>query len=122
MKKTLLSGFLLILIFTTCKTIKQPEKAVVAKPALDCSSMEVTYIFDVKPVFETFCINCHGEEGDGGFNFIKITEIKRAAQSGTLLGSIKWHKGFSRMPEHGEQLDAKTINTIECWIKNGMKE
>ncbi len=122
MKKTFLSGFILILIFTTCKTTKQAEKTVVAQPVLDCSSMDVTYNFDIKPVFETFCLNCHGEEGDGGFNFLKITEIKRAAQSGALLGSIKWHKGFSRMPEHGEQLDAKTINKIECWIKNGMKE
>ena len=121
MKKTALSALLLSLLFTACKTTQQPEKAA-AKPVLDCSNMAVTYSFDVKPVFETFCNHCHGEEGDGGYNFTKITEIKRGARSGELLGSIKWHKGFSRMPQNGEQLDAKTISKIECWINNGMKE
>lgn len=122
MKKTTLSGFLLLMVFTTCKTTKQPEKVVVAKPPPDCSTMAPTYSFDIRPVFETFCLNCHGEEGDGGYSFTRISEIKRAAQSGALLGSIKWQKGYSRMPEHGEQLDANTINKIECWINNGMKE
>lgn len=123
MKKIILSGFVLILIFTTCKTARQSEKTAITQPALDCSTMDVTYSFDIKPVFETFCFDCHGdEEEEGGFNFMKISEIKRAAKSGALLGSIKWKRGFSRMPENDPQLDAKTINKIECWIKNGMKE
>lgn len=123
MKKTILSGFVLLLIFATCKTARQTEKTAVTQPALDCSTMDVTYSFDIKPVFETFCFECHGDkEAEGGYNFMKISEIKRAAKSGALLGSIKWERGFSRMPENDPQLDAKTIDKIECWIKNGMKE
>lgn len=122
MKKIVLPGFFLILIFTTCKTGKQSGKAAVAKPGLDCGNMNVNYALEIKPVFKTFCINCHGEKEEGGYNFTKISDIKRAANSGSLLGSIKWQKGFARMPKRGKQLDAKTINTIECWINNGMKE
>lgn len=84
--------------------------------------MNVNYTLDIKPVFETFCTKCHAEKSDGGYNFMKISEIKKAVNSGSLLGSIKWQKGFTRMPKSGKQLDSKTINTIECWINNGMKE
>jgi hypothetical protein len=90
---------------------------------IDCSKMSLSYNSDIKPILELYCIDCHGShKKKGGYNFTQISDLKRAAKSGNLLGSIKWKKGYPKMPRHDNQLDLNTINKIECWVNNGMKE
>jgi cytochrome c553 len=122
MKKIFFAGTTLVLFFTTCKTVKPTEKAVATKPVVDCNNINYSYSFDIKPIFETYCVNCHAEGGEAGYNFTKIPDLKRAAQSGELIGAIKWKRGFSKMPQDADRLDETTINKIECWVNNGMKE
>lgn len=122
MKKIKAVALIIIIIFGACKTIKHTETVVVAKPILECTNMNLSYNTDIKPIIEKYCIRCHGDDGEGGFDFNKMLFLKKAAKSGELIGTIKWKRGYPKMPRHAKQLDSLAINSIECWVKNGMKE
>lgn len=121
MKKIVIAVCAIAIVFAACKTSKPIEKkeTAVVKP-LDCGTMSVSYITDIKPILEQNCNRCHGRAG--GYNFAEKADVTRSAQNGTLLGTIKWQHGFSKMPAGATQLDAATIAKVECWINNGMKE
>ncbi len=95
---------------------------IAANYKIDCSNMNLSFITDIKPIFETHCTKCHNEGRKGGYNFTYSAEIKTALRSGQLLGAVKWQKGFPHMPADGAQLDLNTIIKIECWYNTGMKE
>lgn len=123
MKKFIFLAIIGAITIVACKTKKETVKteAATPKPAMDCSSKGLTYAA-IKPIFEKHCTSCHGYGGAGGLNFESLADIKRAAGNGELMGTIKWQRGFPKMPARAEQLDQATIETIECWINNGMKE
>lgn len=123
MKKLFLVAFSSVIVISACKTSKESAKAEVAvvKPVLDCSTSATKYE-DIKAIFEKNCTSCHGYGGSGGFNFLSSTDVKKAAKEGELLGTIKHHRGFPRMPANADQLSQTDIDKIECWINNGMKD
>lgn len=123
MKKILFSAVVIGSIFAACKSTKPTETTttVVPKPAADCSAVAVTYESDIKAILENNCTGCHGNRPAGGYNFTSMADIQRAAKNGDLLGTIKWEKGFPKMPARAGQLDQATITKIECWVNNGMK-
>lgn len=123
MKKIFLIALISIVVISACKTAKEtakPEVAVVKAP-LDCSTSAAKYD-DIKSIIDKNCTSCHGYGGSGGLNFLSSVDVKRAAIKGELLGTIKHHKGFPRMPANAGQLDQADIDKIECWINNGMKD
>jgi mono/diheme cytochrome c family protein len=124
MRKGLFYITIALMLVAACKTKKETAKTEVApivKPALDCSTSGLTFAA-VQSIFDKHCVSCHGYGGDGGYNFLVMNDIRRAAEKGELLGTIKWHRGFPKMPAQADQLDNVSINLIECWIANGMKE
>lgn len=123
MEKVFFLVAIAVITIAACKTSKETAKTEkpVVKPAIDCSTAEMTFV-SIKPIFEKNCTGCHGYGGQGGYNFESLAEIKRAAKNGDLLGAIKHARGFPKMPAKAEQLDQASINQIECWINNGMKE
>ncbi len=104
-----------------CKGTKQTTK-VEPVAVLDCSNKSLSYVTDIKPIIETNCSKCHNTNEKAGYNFLKIESVKKAANNGELLGTIKHAKGFPKMPIAAEKLNQASIDKIECWIKNGMKE
>ncbi len=107
-----------------CKTIQEAPKTetvAVVKPVLDCSSSALTYSA-IKPILEKHCNSCHSDGGAGGYDFLVFTHVTKAGANGELLGTIKHERGFPNMPAQAAQLDQASIDLIECWIKNGMKE
>lgn len=123
MKKVIIVFASVAIAVAACKTSKEGTKTetAVVKPALDCSSTGLSYTA-IKPILDGNCTSCHGYGGAGGYNFLSTADVIRAAKNGELLGTIKHAKGFRRMPENAEQLDQASIDKIECWINNGMKE
>lgn len=111
------------LIVVGCKTTKHAETATVTpKPTVDCSTETPVYTTDIKPILEKSCNSCHGRmRTAGGYNFTKMEDIKRAADKGELIGTIKWTEGYAHMPMRADKLDDLTIHKIECWVQNGMK-
>jgi hypothetical protein len=123
MKKILFLIATVAITSSACKSSKDVSKTetTVVKTPVDCSISGMTYA-SIKPILEVNCNNCHSNGGAGGFDFTIFADVKKAAQKGELLGTIKHAYGFPKMPESAEKLDQESIDKIECWIKNGMKE
>ncbi len=120
MKKLFIATAIIATAFAACKQGKKVTEA--PKPVvLDCPPT-YTYTADIKPIMEQYCTNCHNTNQKAGYNFLLLTDVKKGATNGYLLGTIKHAFGYSPMPEMAPQLDKPTIDKIECWIKNGMKE
>jgi hypothetical protein len=137
MKKTIILAGAIIFMIASCKTTSKTAESkpkdeakteqkkdnsggVVVTPKSDCG--KPTYSMDIKIIIANNCIKCHGENGKGGYSFNSINEVRRAAQNGDLMGTIKYKAGYDKMPRNAPQLDDKTIATLECWINTGMKE
>lgn len=124
MKKLFLVAFTSVIVISACKTAQEAPKAEtvpVVKPVLDCSSSALTYAA-IKPILEKNCNSCHSDGGTGGYDFEVFAHVTKAGANGELLGTIKHERGFPNMPAKAAQLDQASIDLIECWIKNGMKE
>lgn len=124
MRKRFFFIAIVLMSVASCKTKKETAKTEVAPvviPVLDCSTSGLTFA-SVQSIFDKNCVSCHGYMGDAGYNFFSTADIRRAAKNGNLLGTVKWHKGYPKMPAQANQLDKVSINLIECWIANGMKE
>lgn len=121
MKKLFVSTVVIATTLMACKGSKETASSTPAVP-LDCTSKVITYTADIKPIMENSCTRCHNTNNKGGYNFLTLESVKKAAESGHLLGSIKHEKGFKGMPYFAGKLDQASIDKVECWIKNGMKE
>lgn len=124
MKKSLFIITCLSLSIAACKTAKEAPKAEtvpVVKPVLDCSASALTYSA-IKPILEKHCNSCHSDGGAGGLDFTVFAHVTKAGANGELLGTIKHQRGFPNMPANAPMLDQASIDLIECWIKNGMKQ
>lgn len=126
MKKILIITLVGTALITACKTAKKPTETAKtettkAETTPNCSGTNFSFEADIKPIMEQYCTSCHGYGGADGLNLNNKSDLVKAANKGELLGTIKWHKGYPKMPEGGDQLDKSTIDKIECWISNGMK-
>lgn len=126
--KTLQSILIALLIFATLTTTVRSASNNTAQDPLNCPEKALTFNEDIKQIFNKHCTRCHNKNEREGFNFHKVEFVKKAAQSGKLLGSIKHIQGYQPMPRHlpslkmASKLDKKNIDKIECWINSGMKE
>jgi cytochrome c5 len=126
--KKLIVILIAISIFAACKASKKTTSDITAQKALNCPDKELTFNNDIKQIFEKNCTKCHNKNERAGYNFHKLEFVRKAAQSGKLLGAIKHMKGYQPMPRYtpflkrAAQLDQEYIDKIECWIKSGMKE
>ena len=86
-----------------------------------CDTTMVSFSADVQPIFNTYCITCHGSTNpNAGVSLSTYNGILPVANSGKLLGVVSWANGFLKMPLGGNQIPACDINTIEAWINQGL--
>lgn len=89
----------------------------------DCDTANVSYSGDVWPIINTNCTGCHsGAAASGNVRLENYSQIKIAADNGSLLAVIKHENGWSPMPKGGAQLSDCNISTIEEWINQGTPE
>lgn len=117
-KKIIVSLTLIMLALAACKSGK---KAAEGKPKLDCVGKAYTFTADIKPIMDQYCVRCHNKNLKAGFNFMDLFYVKKSASEGSLLGTIKYERGYPHMPKNVEQMKQSLIDKIECWINNGMK-
>ncbi len=121
MKKTAIV-ILIACSIAACKTKKETTTTTTTKATpVDCTSSTLTYASDIKAIIETNCARCHNENMKAGYNFLTLESVKKAAENGELMRSIRHEKGIDPMPAYADKLDDATIGKIQCWINNGMK-
>ncbi|MEO6902229.1 MAG: hypothetical protein ABI315_03650 [Bacteroidia bacterium] len=123
MKHKLLSITLITFSLLSCNTNKKTAKQSDKDNTSLCSTNVYTYQKDIQPIFDKHCNNCHSSKKKaGGYDFTQPERVVASVQEHKLLGSIKWQRGYMKMPMKAAQLDSTSIFKIECWVKNGMKQ
>jgi hypothetical protein len=83
----------------------------------------VTFNGTVKPLLETFCFQCHGNStaSTKGKNIYleNYSDIKSAADDGSLYGSVSWAPYYTRMPKDANKLPDIKIAQLKRWIDSG---
>ncbi len=86
----------------------------------DCDTTNVTFSGSVWPIIQTYCLGCHnGGSSGGGISLRNYSEVAASANSGKLLGSIRYDAGYSPMPKYGQKLSDCKISEIRIWIEDG---
>jgi hypothetical protein len=86
-----------------------------------CDTTMVSYAKDVKPIFDTYCVTCHGSSNpNGGVSLTSFDGASVIAKTGKLLGVVTWTNGFLMMPLGGNQIPDCDVNTLTAWINQGV--
>lgn len=84
-----------------------------------CDTLDITYNGDVYPIFDQYCVFCHGGAiPDGGIDLTNYEDVAMIAQSGQLVGSINHATSYSPMPQNADKLDFCRIRTITIWVND----
>lgn len=95
------------------------------------AAQEVSYKRDIKPLFERFCVDCHGNDSPkGGISLTSVASMKlsgRKSGPGIVPGNpdessiVRYVRGefLPRMPKGGPALSENDLHVIRCWIFAG---
>lgn len=84
-----------------------------------CDTINVTYNGDVYPIFDQYCVYCHGGAiPEAGIDLTNYEDVAMIAQSGQLIGSINHAAGYVPMPQNGDKLSFCSIRTITIWVND----
>ncbi|MGB3947285.1 MAG: cytochrome c [Bacteroidia bacterium] len=125
MKKIASTLIIISIVIGACKVSKNQKDTKKEAPVavvVNCDATDYSYAKDIKPIFEAHCNSCHSDGGAGGYDFTVIADVKKSAKNGELIGTIKWERGYPKMPVGASQLDDASIAKIECWINKGLKD
>jgi len=88
----------------------------------ECDTTTVSYTGQIWPMMQSYCTGCHSSSAPGGG--IVITDnadMVALAENGSLMGSIRWESGYSKMPTN-QQLSECKIGLLQKWINEGFPE
>ena len=111
-----------LVIFMACKSGSGTGTASTddAVKEMDCSV--ITYTASIKPILDSRCIKCHsGPKPKHNINLSHWEGTKEAVDH-ELMCVITFEENCPKMPPLGQRLNAVEVQTIDCWIQNGMPE
>ncbi len=88
---------------------------------------DITYTNTIANLVETKCFMCHAPDvyktKASRMKMYDYASLKKATESGQLMGSITHTKGYIPMPyRKNEKIDTCSIVLFQQWIAGGMKE
>lgn len=84
-----------------------------------CDTTQFTFAATIQPIINNNCKGCHsGAAPAGNVLLDNYDNIRNAAESGRLYGSVAHLQGYSPMPQGGKLSDCN-ITQIKKWIENG---
>ena len=130
MRKTFFafSIFSLALVFTAISCGDDDSNTPDYASQANCSSFPAavtTYAPTVKAVLDTYCATsgCHdGITAAEGIDLSSYAKSKNAFEKKDVLCSVHHGADCVAMPQGSDQLDATTINLLDCWVKNDYAE
>lgn len=108
-------------VLTSCYW--ENEETLYGSTEATCDVTAVTLSGSVNPILDYNCNGCHDSSSASalGGNIVldQYNLLKKYADNGSLLGSIKHQSGYEAMPKSAAKLTACDILTIQTWIANG---
>ncbi len=89
-------------------------------PTTICSTENVSFTNDIKPILLNSCLTCHNNSDlQGNITLETYDDVLKYVVNKQLLGSIKHSGGFKSMPQNANKLDDCRISKVEAWINAG---
>ena len=106
------------LILFSCENNNEEDLGMCSTPADD--TMDVTYTFQIKGILDNNCVTCHNP-GNANANVRLHDYINAKQNSDKVRKVIKFDGRAANMPPTGK-LDLCTINKVNAWINQGLRE
>ncbi|MDQ7029807.1 MAG: c-type cytochrome domain-containing protein [Ardenticatenia bacterium] len=99
-------------------------------PLITSSPPQVSYANDIQPIFDAYCVTCHGDLGpEDGLSLTSYEKVMAGSVAGPVIipgdsdnsELVKRIKGISqpRMPFGGPPLNDEHIRVVEMWVAQG---
>jgi len=116
----LIIGFnlMVVIFFTTCYyDNKEDLYPQITLQQGSCDTLNITYNTTIKPIFDNYCVGCHG--AGASFNFDGYTPLSSylTTSSQKLIDNINY-VGSQPMPPTAK-LSSCYLRQIELWINAG---
>ncbi|WP_397363121.1 hypothetical protein [Olleya sp. R77988] len=120
MKKSIyILSFLAITLFS-CSNNSEDD---LIDPIVIDEGEKVTYITDIKPIFENNCIFCHNDPPVNGAPISLTTFQEVSSQANSIINRISLQAGEPGiMPFGGPRLPQTSIDLVQQWIDDGLLE
>ncbi len=112
-----------VMVITNACTYDKVDEAY---PIVTCDSVDVRYSVEIKSILDQYCQPCHGGTADAGagiqlydYSVISTFALDGQFTYGTLLSSVLWEGGASKMPQGNPQIDDCSISQIRAWVDAG---
>lgn len=104
------------------KWIEQGALNLICDDLTPCDTNAVSYNATIKPIMEAACTGCHsGGSPSGGIDLSTYANVRVFATEGSLLGSMNYTGGYSKMPKGLAKLGDCKLNSVAAWINQGTK-
>jgi hypothetical protein len=85
-----------------------------------CDTANMSFQTNVYPVINASCVECHGNShASAGINLEGYDNVKK--NSVKMMKAIEHKSGASPMPQGASKLPDCTINKLNAWISQGLK-
>jgi hypothetical protein len=117
-------GFILVILiaslFLLSKCYYDSKEYLYPELSTSCDTSNYTFSGAVKPILQANCLSCHSNASaptlGSNVKLEDYTDVKDAANSGMLMGTIKHLNGYQPMPYNGGSLSNCNITLIQKWI------
>lgn len=109
----------LFLLFCSCTYHNEVDyfKSSPTDTISSCDTTNMSFQKDVYPVISASCVGCHGNSS--GFSLEGYDNVKR--NSVKMMKAIEHTSGAPAMPQGAAKLPDCTINKLNAWISQGLK-
>ncbi len=83
-----------------------------SKVVNSCDTTKISYINDISPIMQKFCVNCHGRYSNYVF-------VQSSALDGFLYGTMAHSSGFDPMPRNNTAVDTCSLKKVLAWVNRG---
>jgi hypothetical protein len=86
-----------------------------------CNTDSMSFKTDVYPIISASCVGCHGNSGASArINLEGYANVKKNAT--IMMKAIEHKSGVAAMPQGASKLPVCTINQLNAWIDQGLKD
>lgn len=85
-----------------------------------CEFTSVSYLDDIVPVLDQYCISCHRPaDQQGGIDLVGHNQVVKYAKDGSLYGSTNHAAAYVPMPLGSRKIPSCDIQKMKAWIDSG---
>ena len=120
-QKIRVCAFFAVVLAGSCSS--ENKQALNTTPTTGCDTTNVTFKGTIQSLNNQYCAisGCHTTSAlASGYDFSSYADVKRAADNGSLLGSIRHDPQFSPMPRGtNDKLSDCEIAKYAKWVADG---